>query len=89
MEGILLNPSKYTKTKKTKYFPNTHVNCPDSGKSFHSGMVRDRQEWKSTWNKLSTSVRCTTILLSVGFFVFPPRGKSSSTDAMFDVVIDV
>lgn len=43
----------------------------------------------STWNKLSTSVRCTTILLSACFFAVPPRGKSSSTDAMFDVVSDV
>ncbi len=46
-------------------------------------------EWDFTWNKLSTSVLCATILLSVDFFAVPPRGKSSSKDAMFDVVSDV
>lgn len=45
--------------------------------------------WKSTWNKLSTSVRCATILLSVGFVTVPPRGKSSSTDAMFEIALNV
>lgn len=40
-----------------------------------------------TWNRLSTGVRCTFILLSELFFTDPPLGKSSSIDAMFDTVL--
>lgn len=42
-----------------------------------------------TWNRLSTSSRCTTILLSTGCFKMPPRGKFSSVVAMFDVDANV
>lgn len=73
---------------KTLFVGQSHVafSIPDAQTCITLVWIQKDGEENSTWNKLSTSVRCTTILLSVsvGFFAVPPRGKSSSIDAMCD-----